>query len=717
MNDTFLPSHFGVAQPQPVRTDAPKRGDVAATAAAVAVTIPHALGLGLIVFSPYAHLASASALTLWSAALPGLLMALLVRKSAVIYAPNTAVSLLFAGMLALVMQTGAPQAITLAQALAITGAFVALGFGLQWLIGIAGLAGLSRFLPVGVTRGFAAGVGLALIATQFRSAFGAGAWTWDERLLWHAVVAMTVLTLSMQVHRRWPRLPSLIIASVLVATAAHLALPENTLVPSVSQHPFVLPFLPDWLGAPWWVVLHQAGGQLLSLALLMGLVNGLEVLVYHQELETNHMRLFEPGRVLTRESPVSALCALLGMIPSSTSASRSRIALQHTGTLSRRVSYWHAGAMVLVAVTGHFWLHLLPYACLAGALLFAGWRMIPLDMLNRTVSANQRGALWQSWLVACFFAFVGGVSALLVGLAVSTLELLRASSTHAIRRIHLEGKLRSRHVRRTVVDAWLSKRMFQVAVFELQGIVSFGVVAQVVEQVRKHLGEHRCVILDAGRVPAWDDTGFERLRGLARELKTQGVALVVCGVRGGDARALGELPYFEYLDLALEWAENQILRDCPPEVLNANRSDTLLGDLGEALPPAPRLALEARLKQGRYAGGELLFRSGESGRSLMLVQQGLVVLSTTAVVDQGLRLAVIGPGMVFGEMAFLSGSPRTAFAVAGQDGALVYALDWSDYHAWAQQEPEAALIFMGQLARMEIRRLGSTTQELRAAME
>jgi SulP family sulfate permease len=464
-------------------------------------------------------------------------------------------------------------------------------------------------------------------------------------------------------------------------------------------------------------VLHQAGGQLISLAVLLGLVNGLEVLVYHQELESDYMLPFEPGKVLMWESPFSAMCALLGMIPACTSPSRTRIALQHTGVPSRKVPLWHAGAMLLVALSGHLWLHLLPYACLAGALFFAGWRLIPPAMLSRSAPAGQPGALWQGWLVAGFFAFVGGATALLVGLLVSTSVLLRASATHAIRRIHLEGKLRSRHVRRSAVDTWLGLRMHQVAVFELQGIVSFGVVALVVEQVRKHLGEHRCVILDTARVPAWDDTGFERLRGLARELKARGVALVVCGVRGGKTRALGDVPYFEYLDLALEWAENQILRDCPPGTLDASESQTPMGDLGEVMPAAPRLALEARLKREHYARGELVFRSGDQGRSLMLVQQGRVVLSTVAVIDQGLRLAVIGPGMVFGEMAFLSGSARTAFAIAGQDGATVCSLEWADYQAWARDEPDAALIFMSQLARMEIRRLGNTTQELRAAME
>ncbi|WP_296160840.1 hypothetical protein [Rhodoferax sp.] len=44
-------------------------------------------------------------------------------------------------------------------------------------------------------------------------------------------------------------------------------------------------------------------------------------------------------------------------------------------------------------------------------------------------------------------------------------------------------------------------------------------------------------------------------------------------------------------------------------------------------------------------------------------------------------------------------------------------LQWEIFNAWSGAYPEAALGFMKELARMGIRRLGATSQELRAAME
>lgn len=686
-------------------------------AAALAVTLPHALGLGLIAFASFANLMPVSVMALWSAALPGALMTLFARTKGVVYAPSTAVALLFGGMLSLVMQAGAAQGITVGQVLAITGLFVALGFFLQWLIGRAHLAGLARFIPLSVTQGFSAGVGLSLVLTQVHSAMGAGAWLWQAALAWHLGIASLVVVLSVAMQRVWPRFPSLLWALLLVSVPALWLAPPGLLQLAATPHDLILPPLPDWLGAPWWSVIRQAGVPLFTLSLLMAVVNGLEVLVFHQQLEAEHGVRTSPDEVLRRESALSALCALFGMIPASTSTSRSRTALTYTGVPTVRVGQWHALALLAVALSGHLWLHWLPLAGLAGALVVAGIRMVPAEMWRAPILATRRTDWWQSWLVAGLFAMAGGVMALLAGLTVSTVALLRTSGAHVIRRMHLHGRLRSRHLRRAEAEAWLAKRMSKVAVFELQGIVSFGVAALVVDQVRQHLAGHQCVILDASRVPTWDETGYARLRTLAHDLHDQGIALLISGVHGIHEQAMDDLQPFTDLDHALEWAEEQLLLDYPPKATLSDPSGSQLGDLGEGMPEQARLALERGIVTHRYPAGSLIIRSGDLDRRLMLVQGGEVTLSTAESAGKGLRLASIGPGVVFGEMAFLNGIPRTAYAHASAETALVCTLEWEAFQTWSSAYPEAALGFMRELARMGIRRLGATSQELRAAME
>src|SRR3954469_3616082 len=62
-----------------------------------------------------------------------------------------------------------------------------------------------------------------------------------------------------------------------------------------------------------------------------------------------------------------------------------------------------------------------------------------------------------------------------------------------------------------------------------------------------------------------------------------------------------------------------------------------------------------------YQPGEVLFREGESGEVMFVIQSGAVRI-TKEVGGEAKVLAVLGPGEFLGEMAILNGKPRTATA-------------------------------------------------------
>jgi len=67
-------------------------------------------------------------------------------------------------------------------------------------------------------------------------------------------------------------------------------------------------------------------------------------------------------------------------------------------------------------------------------------------------------------------------------------------------------------------------------------------------------------------------------------------------------------------------------------------------------------------KFGReYAPSEVLFREGETGDVMFVIQSGSVRISKN-VAGYDKVLATLGPGEFFGEMAILNGKPRTATA-------------------------------------------------------
>lgn len=70
--------------------------------------------------------------------------------------------------------------------------------------------------------------------------------------------------------------------------------------------------------------------------------------------------------------------------------------------------------------------------------------------------------------------------------------------------------------------------------------------------------------------------------------------------------------------------------------------------------PAPRLGRE-------FLPGDILFREGEAGDIMYVIQSGAVRISKNVGGTEKL-LTILGPGEFFGEMALLNGKPRTATA-------------------------------------------------------
>lgn len=697
----------------------PARARAAAWSAA-AVTVPHAVGLGLLAFAPLAGAHSLAAQALWSAALPGLLLTLVLPRAGVVYAPSTVVALLFAAVLATVQGAAPSLGLQGPQVLAVTGATVALAFVFQGMLGVLRLASAARFLPISVTHGFAAGVGLSMVFGQVRTGFGAGT-LGDARMPWNALAALAVVLLAWGLRRRWPQVPGLLAAVVLVslavAGAGQWGLGE-VFVPAAPSGPFAGPLWPAWSGIPWVALAQTQGQALVTLALLMAMVNSLEVLVFQQELELEHGLRSDANAILRRESLLGALCALAGLIPASTSASRSRIVLAEAGA-SRAAPRWHAAIMLGVASTGAWWLHWLPMASLAGGLILAGLWQVPRPLWSARPARQARVTWVQSWLVALVFAVFSGAVALVAGLVVATLALLRDSASTVLRHVRLDGELRSRRLRRAATEGWVAQHMNQVAVFEVQGVMSFGVAAHLSEQVRALLQpRHRWVVLNAARVPSWDSTALAQLRALVRDLQQQGIALAVASLDAlAQAQVGSTVRSFADLDRALEWAEVQILDQRPAHLRVRHGSPGPLGELGEGLAPAARQALEACLRTQSVAPHSLVFATGDTDRDLLVVLSGHVTLVTQWPAAQGLRLATVGPGMAFGEMAFLSGAPRSACAGTEHGKARVVRLARADFDAWVQQYPEQALIVMAGLAQIGTRRLAATTQQLRAVLE
>jgi CRP/FNR family transcriptional regulator, cyclic AMP receptor protein len=117
--------------------------------------------------------------------------------------------------------------------------------------------------------------------------------------------------------------------------------------------------------------------------------------------------------------------------------------------------------------------------------------------------------------------------------------------------------------------------------------------------------------------------------------------------------------------------------------------------LFESLTKDDIVALSARVEEIVYDGGAVIFRQGETGSSLFVIEDGEVEIShgegKTRIV-----LANLFPGQYFGELSLFDGAPRSATATAlKKTGAI--RLDRDDLVDFVNKNPAAALRIIAEM--------------------
>lgn len=98
-----------------------------------------------------------------------------------------------------------------------------------------------------------------------------------------------------------------------------------------------------------------------------------------------------------------------------------------------------------------------------------------------------------------------------------------------------------------------------------------------------------------------------------------------------------------------------------------------------------------------YRAGDVLFREGEAGDVMFVIQSGAVQITKQAGGDDKV-LAVLGPGEFLGEMAILNGKPRTATATVIEATRCIV-IDSKKLESMVARNAEIALRLIKKLAK------------------
>jgi uncharacterized membrane protein len=121
--------------------------------------------------------------------------------------------------------------------------------------------------------------------------------------------------------------------------------------------------------------------------------------------------------------------------------------------------------------------------------------------------------------------------------------------------------------------------------------------------------------------------------------------------------------------------------------------------LFQQLDDDERNVLAQQMAERTLATGEVLFRAGDAGDSMFIVQSGAVELFVKDTAGQKIVLHTAQPGDFFGELSLLDGGSRTASATSVAD-TNVLTLDRDDLLQLFRKRPDAALDMLAAMGRM-----------------
>lgn len=686
------------------------------------LSLPSTVAAGLVVFAPLGMEAVPAGVvaSLVGAAIGGMVMALASSARAMIVAPASSIAVLTSGILAAFVQRGDLHPGDVAGAIAVV-ALLAIGSGVfQLLIGASGLGRFVQLLPYPVVAGLTNTTATLLLLGQLPVALGLSAGAG----LSPGAILVAGVTLAVALRRIPVPVPAPVLA-VSVGVAVHyLVLPHLGLGPAgqvlgstetLWAHLNHMPQVAERARAidPRTLLLGA-----LSLALLVSL----EAMVLVAALGDRGAPPSSSRRDLMALGAVNIMCGALGAMPCS-------------GTSSTTLSMWGAGnrgagagfvrSLILLALLSLPFptLGLLPRPMLAGLVLAAAWRLIDTEifrLLRHTGRAGlrRRGEMLGNAgivvLVTAVGATKGLVAAVMVGLVLALLLFASAMSQGVLRRRVRNPVGRSRTRRGAAQSAALLAHGDRIEVLEIEGAVFFGSVDRVALAVDAALhGGARQVVLDMSQVDRIDLSGARRLLQMCERFWRKDVWLVVAPVRPGRAvhdylADLGLLGRFQAWGLAssmedaLARAEDRVLADLgasdPEAAIDATTALTQIG-----LPEDATAAILSVAGIVSLPAEAVLMAQGDPADSVFLLLSGQLDISVALRPDHDgpvvrTRLATLAPGALVGEMALLSGAPRSA-DVTTRGAVTCLRLDHAAIAALRLDAPDAAYALLAAIAR------------------
>jgi len=287
-----------------------------------------------------------------------------------------------------------------------------------------------------------------------------------------------------------------------------------------------------------------------------------------------------------------------------------------------------------------------------------------------------------------------------------------------IRRSYDGTRKSSKHLRDAADRDRLQGLAHRIRVYEIQGDLNFSTCEVIVNEVTSAARETDFFIVDLKRVLTLDQSTCRLFHRLLLKLAATGKHLLFANCEGFpnlgsyirrklDDTGMGAWLSFED-DYALEYCENLLLgvQEQEQPVKPLEECELFAGMTAEEIG-----VIAEKLTRHEYAGGELIVAQGEQASKLFLLASGRVSIKLALPNGKHKRLATLSPGLVFGEMAWIERTRRSAAVIADVDS-VCHQLDIADFDAMVAQHNPIKVKIQENLLRISTRNLRRANDEI-----
>lgn len=266
----------------------------------------------------------------------------------------------------------------------------------------------------------------------------------------------------------------------------------------------------------------------------------------------------------------------------------------------------------------------------------------------------------------------------------------------------------------------------KICLLEVQGGLFFGSAERLIRRIDALAESAEYVIVDLRRVHEVDQAArrllielFDWLSARNRKLlfthvSTDGpmapLHAILCERYGNLSETV-----FDHRDTALEWCENRLIanaasgRDLTKFSLNAL-------NIFSGLSPEDLKILESAVQPMVFEAGQAIVREGDEARLFFVIARGTATVCLRVrkgETESLVRVASLGPGLSFGEMALLDGGRRSADVIA-DERVVCYGLSVDHLREIGQEHPQIFTAILGNMMRDFSERLRRANDEIRA---